>query len=161
MRCGLLLLCVLSGAGCGRAKVQPTLPVVTPIPTISPTASLRFESKTSRCGDSSAVGDTVYAVVVRGGSELTPPLDSGTTALFVIGEAAPGRLDAKDKSRFLETARFRLDPVAFVTPRGRLPFRGVSPAIESRVFNPPDSPLFYMCVRNGSMITYEHLRQQR
>lgn len=150
------------GLGCWHAKepAPSPLPVVAPPPSIAPTASLRFASQTSRCGDPSAVGDTVYATVTGGGSELTPPIAAGTTTLFVIGEAVPGRLDARDSTKFLETASLRLDPVAFVTPSGRLPFRGPSPAVELRVFHPTDSLAFYVCVRKGSLITYQLLQQR-
>ena len=129
--------------GCARQRVQ-----VANVPSVSSVAGLQLRAQMRRCSEPSAVGDTLLATVIGGGLGITPPVDSGAVALFVIGEAAPGRLDGTVKPLF------RLDPVALVTARGRQPFRGPSPWVEYRIYVPPDSGLLYICTAKGSLIVF-------
>ena len=107
---------------------------------------LHFQAVSRLCGDTTVIGDTVRATVVSGGDTLNPPVLPGTQATFVIVDARPGQL-----ADSTQRPRFDLRPLALETAGGARPLAG-QVAVEYKIYAPPDSGIYYICLTPSSQL---------
>ena len=107
---------------------------------------LHLQATSRLCSDTTVIGDTVRATVVSGGDTLTPPVLPGTQATFIIVDARAGQL-ADSALR----PRLDLRPLVLETPGGSRPFAG-KVAVEYKVYAPPDSGHYYICLMPSSQL---------
>lgn len=137
------------------ACARPTAGELAPQP-IESVPGLVLRSETRGCPDSSAVGDSVFAVITSGGDRLTPPQPPGTRAVFVITDVTVGRLPAEGiPGADAGGASLRIEPRLLLTAAGPREFRGPPAAFEYKFYAPADSARLYLCFAVGSQIFLE------